>query len=287
MVSTHLSTAANKSYTLYLNDPRTSPVRVHTDNYKGGFTQLDTKYDDFEGKVEETKTTHSRNTGSAQTTVEEHFYYTDQGRLDYQTHEINDSGNVERLAKNNYDPLGNITNKEVGNTEGNPLQTIDYTFNIRGWLTGINPEETGLFSFQINYNNPQEGATPLYNGNISETHWMSGSDNKMRMYKYSYDDLNRLELAAYQNLYDTNIKDTYNESPIHDKNGNITSLIRNGGEESATYVVEIDNLTYTYESTLHSNQLKSVADSFGSTQGFKDIAGNDYLYERRTSEANS
>jgi len=94
---------------------------------------------------------------------------------------------------------------------------------------------------------------------------------------------NKNSLLIFQLI--TNVKDTYNESLTYDKNGNIKSLQRNGGEELATHAIEIDHLIYTYESTLHSNQLKSVANSSGSTQGFKDIAGNDYLYERGTSEA--
>ena len=100
------------------------------------------------------------------------------------------------------------------------------------------------------------------------------------MYKYNYDDLNRLELATYENLSVTNVEDTYNERLIYDKNGNITSLVRNGGFENSTEPLCIDELVYTYQNTTHSNQLKKVVDLSASTQGFKDGgSGDDYTYD--------
>jgi hypothetical protein len=124
--------------------------------------------------------------------------------------------------KNN--TLGQLTSKEVGGTGMNPLQTVDYKYNIRGWLTQINnPFEVmdgsndNLFGFGIQYQNPEEGTTPLYNGNISETYWKTRSDDQKRMYKYVYDGLNRMEKSSYINL-NQNIIDTYNESLMYDKN---------------------------------------------------------------------
>jgi hypothetical protein len=90
------------------------------------------------------------------------------------------------------------------------LQSVDYRYNIRGWLTDINNVGTlaqsgrphDLFAFKINYNqvedNTTNGVVPLYNGNISETYWRSYNDNVLRNYGYTYDALNRLEEAFYQ-----------------------------------------------------------------------------------------
>ncbi len=53
------------------------------------------------------------------------------------------------------------------------LQTVDYTYNIRGWLKNINEDtntDNDLFNFSLAYNNPTSG-TGLYNGNISQTTW--------------------------------------------------------------------------------------------------------------------
>ncbi|AWM12958.1 hypothetical protein DI487_03130 [Flavobacterium sediminis] len=62
--------------------------------------------------------------------------------------------------------------KNVGGTDvtgATGLQTVDYTYNIRGWLTNINNVNTlgdDLFAFSIGYNDPQESPEALYNGNI-------------------------------------------------------------------------------------------------------------------------
>jgi len=71
------------------------------------------------------------------------------------------------MVLNQYDELGQLKNKKVGGDVataiGNSigLQTVDYTYNIRGWLTQINdPSSLGadLFSFKINYNKVGHGA---------------------------------------------------------------------------------------------------------------------------------
>jgi hypothetical protein len=52
------------------------------------------------------------------------------------------------IAKNAYDALGQLAKKELGqkrnsssqNTYTNsPIDTLRYTYNVRGWLRGINP----------------------------------------------------------------------------------------------------------------------------------------------------
>jgi RHS repeat-associated protein len=174
----------------------------------------------------------------------------------------------------------------------NTLQTVNYTYNIRGWLTDINDVDEvmdgrnkDLFTFRINYQIPKNNATALFNGNISETYWKTRSDNQKRMYKYDYDGLNRLENASFENL-NQNIVNTYNEALTYDKNGNITSLFRTGGYENPLGALTIDNLNYQYDPN-SKNQLKKVVDLSNSQQGFKDdsngtLAGDtsdDYLYD--------
>ena len=66
----------------------------------------------------------------------------------------------ELISENHYDALGQLESKGVGGkaTASNPLQTIDYAYNIRGWLKRINtPGALGddLFGFELNYNTPQ------------------------------------------------------------------------------------------------------------------------------------
>ena len=84
---------------------------------------------------------------------------------------------AELIVSNSYDELGQLKSKKVGNSKDAPLQTVDYTYNIRGWLTNINQDtqnDSDLFNFTLRYNNPTTG-TALYNGNISQTSWNTQS----------------------------------------------------------------------------------------------------------------
>jgi RHS repeat-associated protein len=172
-------------------------------------------------------------------------------------------------------------------------QKIDYQYNIRGWLTDINnfldlQDSPGfysdLFAFHINYDNPDGhsngNVSSLYNGNISETFWISSTDGVLRKYGYRYDQLNRLEDAYYQRPYGINpYCGSYDESLSYDKNGNILSLQRYGHIDNFNYANSIDELEYFYQG----NRLTKVTDHSGSPHGFKDDENNtnepDYLYD--------
>lgn len=259
-----------------------------------GFTQIDTKLD-FVGKPLYTVTTHKRKDADDLLTVRDEYEYNEQDRLVVHVHKVNDE-QVRLLAKNEYDNLGQLMNKRVGgeditNFEG--LQKVDYNYNIRGWLRSINNvsslDEHGdaldLFAFKINYNQVENNVNyegkPLYNGNISETYWRTGSDDIKRKYGYFYDALNRLTEAIYQKPNETvPVTNSYNESLSYDKNGNIISLVRNGEFDDANYALEIDNLTYTYNPDKR-NQLMNLVDSSNNPNGFKDDTNpdNDYVYD--------
>ncbi|UOB17889.1 DUF6443 domain-containing protein [Abyssalbus ytuae] len=191
----------------------------------------------------------------------------------------------ELITENTYDELGQLVQKKVGGSNGaGGLQTIDYSYNIRGWLKQINnPASLGtdLFGFAINYNVPTEslGATALYNGNISETIWKTANDNVKRAYGYQYDALNRITIAtgnsnaSYYNLGSTT-------NPVeYDKNGNITKLFRKGHtNEAATSFGTMDILDYGYD---NGNKLVKVTDTGNTSYGFKDGANtnDDFEYD--------
>ena len=284
VLQTEGDTNAEISYTLY--DSKYRPVRNFTLNYLGGFTKVDTVLDWF-GKVLRTTTTHQRTNADSPIIITENFEYTPQDRLYKHKHEI-DGEPEQTLTENFYDELGQLITK----TTGGNLQDVDYKYNIRGWLTSINEEETALsedgyvqlgagdlFAFKISYDNLLinniSGVKELYNGNISETQWVTSTDNVLRHYSYQYDNLNRLLNATFRKPIVGDEDDAFNESLSYDKNGNITDLNRNG--KIFSDVMPIDNLTYLY----NGNQLKSVTDSSDSPQGFNDgnPTGEDYLYD--------
>ncbi|WP_445455986.1 DUF6443 domain-containing protein [Flavobacterium sp. HNIBRBA15423] len=282
--------ASELSYTIY--DERYRPVRTYTSNHLGGYTQVDSKLD-WAGKTEYTITTHKYDTNGSVITVRDTFEYTDQDRLSLHKQQIG-SGSEQLIAKNTYDELGQLISKNVGGqdaTGASGLQTVDYNYNIRGWLKNINDVNnigTDLFSFKINYNDFEslgdfdDSAIPLYNGNISSTYWKTSSDNILRKYNYSYDVLNRLLEANYLKPTSASTPDNYMEKLSYDKNGNILSLQRNGDRDTdgAQMVNLIDNLEYTYD-TNNKNLLIKVDDASNSPQGFKNGSntGNDYEYD--------
>ncbi|WP_411032372.1 DUF6443 domain-containing protein [Spongiimicrobium sp. 3-5] len=203
------------------------------------------------------------------------------------------SGSTEELiVLNTYDELGRLDEKKVGgivdatdvlNSIG--LQTVNFNYNVRDWLTGINDQDkydndlsidaNDLFAFKIDYNNTVAGETPLYNGNISKTLWRTNNDSpSLRSYAYSYDPLNRITSAI-----DDTADSRYSLTNIeYDKNGNIEKLRRNGHTDTgATAFGVMDDLTYAYAG----NQLQSVSDTAEST-GFSDVnsSGSDYTYDQ-------
>ena len=206
-------------------------------------------------------------------------------------------GDTELIVFNDYDELGQLRAKKVGgapentydNTTG--LQTVDYTYNVRGWLTGINdtndndttltPGADDLFSYRIGYN---EGPNALYNGNIALTQWQTQSqDATLKQYDYTYDALNRIKTAI-----DNTGK--FNLATVgYDKNGNITALTRLGhvtanpilNDTNDSDYGTMDVLDYAYHNSEVSNRLFKVRDNGNDTYGFKDSSGDtqDYWYD--------
>lgn len=282
-VSTSSSLAGETTTIFY--DKKARPIRTYLKNHLGGYTKTDSELD-FSGKTLVITTEHLRSSGGTVFTTTDKFFYTAQDRLEKQTQTI--AGVEQLLAFNEYDELGRLKRKNIGNTIGSPLQKVDFSYNIRGWLTeinkisnlGIDASTPDLFAFKINYNTPEVSnlAIPgLYNGNISETLWRTGSDDINRGYGYKYDNLNRLRFAAYEKNGDAT--SAYDENLTYDKNGNIATLIRYGELDTQAGKNLIDNLGYSYST--NTNRLISVVDNSNNTSGFNDInkTGDDYTYD--------
>ncbi|SHM98756.1 DUF6443 domain-containing protein, partial [Flavobacterium chilense] len=281
ILTTSGSTAGETSATFY--EAKARPVRTYMQNFIGGYTYTDSKLDAFSGQLQYSITRHKRSNADPELITKDAFTYSPQDRLLTQTHQIN-GGNIETITSNTYDELGQLISKKTGNN----TQNVNYTYNIRGWMTAINninalnqgSDPKDLFAFKINYNTTASGISnvkPLYNGNISETYWATNSDNGVvRAYGYKYDNLNRLKEGVYKN---GSVLNAYNENLWYDKNGNITALTRNGTSET---VKVIDDLVYTYANNNTANQLLKVVDNSNKSLGFVDSASNtvdDYAYD--------
>lgn len=288
--------AYETSFTLYDNKFR--PIRNHTTNHLGGYTQVDTNLD-WAGKTMYTITKHKRANSNSELVVKDMFEYSAQDKLVLHKQQINQLPE-QLITQNTYDELGQLISKNVGGediTGTSGLQKVDYSYNIRGWLKSINDvtdiqTENDLFAFKINYNDYQElgdndsSPTLLYNGNISSTYWITGNDNVLRKYNYTYDNLNRLSEAKYKKPQVGSTPDNYHESMTYDMNGNIQTLVRYGDMDTDGYQTEqkIDDLVYSYHPQ-NKNQLMKVFDSSAFSQGFKDDSDgiedtdDDYEYD--------
>ena len=275
-----------KNYTYY-DAKYIRPVATASTNYLGGYTNTASSLD-FRGKPLKTITKHKQLAASTELTLTDEFVYYPNELLKSQTHQIN-SGAKEYIVQNSYNEINQLTIKKVGNSVATtPLQTIDYKYNIRGWMTNINNVEVtetttykDLFAFSIYYDNPHPGygfRPGKYNGNISQTRWKSSTDNIIRNYVYEYDNLNRLTGSFYVKG-DYLVGDVYNEYANYDKNGNILNMYRSGNQDLSSNMIWIDDLTYSYK--LNSNKLLAVTDASTLKDGFNDgnKTGDDYTYD--------
>ncbi|UTA66872.1 RHS repeat domain-containing protein [Emticicia sp. 21SJ11W-3] len=111
----------------------------------------------------------------------------------------------------------------------------------------------GLFLLFSSFKRTTAG---YYDGNIGKQYWQASNNNApsgLRTYTFSYDNISRLKSATYSGLG----SESYGLAAInYDRNGNITSMQRNGKLSSTTYGL-MDNLTYTYAG----NRLTKVEDA--------------------------
>lgn len=158
----------------------------------------------------------------------------------------------------------------------NMLQEIDYSYNVRGQLRGINLDASGdlaltngdVFGMKLDYH--ETGV--FFDGKLHKQTWKSTSQATNRGFTYGYDDFKRIQEATYAGVGNEN----YNLSGMaYDANGNITALQRNGLTGSNSWGA-IDNLGYAYDT---GNILQGIQDYTSNVKGFKDNGNqSDYTY---------
>jgi RHS repeat-associated protein len=133
-----------------------------------------------------------------------------------------------------------------------------------------------------------------HNGKLSAVKWMSldasGNKSHERAYLYSYDGMNRYTASTYEErvtagtgAFSSNLHG-FDESGItYDMNGNIKTLARNSSTQGTNSNVQIDNLNYTYNSTIP-DQLYAVSDGTTANYtgaGFRNLTGStgNYTYD--------
>ncbi len=288
-------------------------IQAKSGNYKGGTDITINRYD-FAGKVINNYMVQNNPQATPQTLkVKTGMKYDHAGRLLEVWKTINDEDTKKTLiAKNEYDELGNLKTKQLGQKRVNgaytsaPIETLDYNYNIRGWLKGINtayshPEvNAGVsperwFGMELNYDwGSTDVSKDQYNGNISSTTWKSKGDGVRRAYGYSYDMANRIlsgDFSEYNGTayadngiinFDMMMGDGTGEN-AYDENGNIKKMMQWGFKLTGS--TPIDQLDYSYHS--NSNKLKAVGESIATATDnklgdFTDKSSgtDDYGYDR-------
>ena len=225
------------------------------------------------------------------TTITRRFDYDHGGRLTRTWHQLNALPEI-LLANNNYNELGQLVDKKLHSTNASgsdAKQSVDYRYNIRGWLTSINnaelavnssnDEATDYFGMNLAYHDDLltgNNSSLQYNGNISAAKWSVNQglgSIKAMAYNYTYDPLNRLTGAGHKQAATLGnwVTGQFDEAGlIYDLNGNIRNLQRKGDGGIA-----IDNLTYNYGTgATASNKLlyvlENVTDASARWKGFYD-----------------
>ncbi|MGV3504040.1 MAG: DUF6443 domain-containing protein, partial [Adhaeribacter sp.] len=259
-------------------DDKYRVLQSQTDNHLGGKDVLTNRYD-FAGKLLEIKLVHQK-PGRPDVPVTQAFTYDHAGRL-LETRQSTGQDIEEVIARQSYNELGQLQTKQLGNN----LQQLDYSYNIRGWLTGINEaaltNKKDLFGLELSY---EQGFDKQYfNGNISGIRWKSYRDNVQRAYGYHYDSLNRIRQADFRALEP--LTQTWTTGQVggqghfdvssigYDLNGNILSMQRRGLTgilSGQNQYGPLDQLSYVYQG----NQLIAVDDEVVTPENKGDFEDN-------------
>ena len=297
-------------------DDKGRVIQTQQQNYSGGIDVVTTQYT-WAGQPLVTVQKLQKNGTGAQTTVTvSRMSYDALHRLTATSKQVQNSlinsnvmTSVINVSGMQYDALGQLKVKNLGNTKSggnytsNPLETLTYEYNIRGWLLGVNrayvhdlstassvlgegfttpPSYSAgnYFGFELGYDKaPTTGSSSWtsstnYNGNITGMIWKSVYDGQIRKYDFSYDAANRLMAADFTQYYGgsfnggSGVNYTVN-SLSYDANGNILTMNQYGLlTPTSTSSSLVDQLGYTYISG--TNKLQSVTDganNYNSTLG--------------------
>ncbi|HEY4108232.1 DUF6443 domain-containing protein [Puia sp.] len=297
-----LGTASQYLYTVSFYDDHHRVIQTRQVNYTGQTDVQTTQYS-FTGKPLRVFLDHQK----AGATTDRHTVMT---KLSYDQEQrpgairknIDGTASDELVDSMKYDAIGQLQTKGLGNNPSGsvPLDSLAYTYNIRGWVMGINRNYVGggtgpWFGMELAYDKATSvsGATyanPAFNGNIAGLVWRSAGDGVDRKYDFTYDAVNRLTGAAYVDNgsgsgWGTTKMDYSVNGLTYDGNGNILTMLQKGFKVGTPAAV-IDSLHYRYEDGGTSNKLTQVADQANDTSSllgdfhYKGAkADSDYRYD--------
>lgn len=299
------------SVTYYDNKYRV--IQTITENHLNGTDRLSSEID-FAGRTQKTLRTHTTSVSSF--TLLEKYDYDHAGRLLKTWQTLDGAAQPTLVSSQTYNEAGEVVEKNIHSTDNgtNFLQSVDYRYNIRGWLTSINNssltndgvlnsdkvnDNADIMGMELLYNTAVSINTvesrKLWNSNIGAIKWKTTNliDPAMeKVYAYDYDVRNQLTAASYATKSGgsfTGNVGAYDNTYGYDKNGNITSQTRYGLVGGTR--TKIDDLGYGYLN--NTNALRYVNDNasaqytqFGA-KGFGFVEktylpdGDEYVYDAR------
>jgi RHS repeat-associated protein len=283
------------TYTVNFYDDKDRPIQVQSSNFTLNSVDITTTQYNWAGQPLVTVEKQEKRTGIVQTNIiVTQLSYDDLGRVTKTEKKVSNTivnggalpTNYTITAQNEYDKLGKLKAKKLAPAYNNNvgLETLNYDYNIRGWLLGMNRDyltgtaANNYFGYELGYDRltSKTGRNFLpglygaqYNGNINGMVWKSKGDAVRRKYDFSYDAASRLLKADFEqndnttvwgnSIVNYNVKmgDGINPISAYDANGNITQMQQWGLKITGS--VPIDNLVYTYKNN-NSNRLIKVTD---------------------------
>ncbi|HET6256664.1 MAG TPA: DUF6443 domain-containing protein [Puia sp.] len=271
MMEKVLGTANTYLYTSFFYDDRGRLIQTQSVNYTGAVDTMTVQYN-FSGMALRRLTNHKKNNNTVQIhTVLTKMDYDHGMRLRHVYKNVDNAGSDQLIDSIQYNELGQLSAKYLGNQ----VDSLIYTYNIRGWLNGINKNYVAgtanhYFGMEIGYNNTSSVAggntylNPELNGNIEGIVWKGAGSGINRKYDFSYDAANRLTTAAFlQNSsgssWDKTEVDFSVNGITYDANGNLLSMTQYGFKVGGSS--PIDSLTYNYFNSDSTNRLSGVTDA--------------------------
>lgn len=265
-----LGTSNQYLYAVSFYDDRGRSIQSQAINYTGATDTVTTQYD-FSGKVIRNVLGHKKSGNTAQNhIVVSKMDYDHAGRLRHLYKNIDNAAGDQLIDSIQYNELGQLRTKYLGNG----VDSLIYDYNVRGWMTEINKSYlTGAashyFGMELAYDNTTAAinttsyANPAFNGNIAGVIWKSAGDGVGRKYDFSYDNVNRLVGADFNQAtgsgFDKSAGIDFSVSNLsYDANGNILSMQQKGFKVGGS--ATIDSLVYAYLNSGMSNRLMGVAD---------------------------
>jgi len=292
-----IGTTSTYLYASSFYDDRSRAIQTQRVNYTGAIDTADAQYN-FVGMPLRRLIKHKKNNNTVQNhTVLTKLDYDQSMRIRHIYKNIDNAASDQLIDSIQYNERGQLAAKYFGNL----VDSLIYTYNIRGWLTGINKNYVAgtanhYFGMEIGYNSTSSVApgntylNPELNGNIEGVVWKGAGSGINRKYDFSYDPANRLTAAAFlQNTTGTSWDKTQIDFSVsgitYDANGNLQTMSQRGFTVGGSSV--IDSLTYNYINPDSSNLLIEVTDAaMDSTSLLEDFhyksstkQSTDYAYD--------